>query len=255
MCGVGGVASIRRSVSSSLSSVSVMPNPLIQVKSTATSLFGGVLVVRHQPKMALNVAKVIMRWAETEAYVGHVMPDILGSNASHAVSEAVAASNSVRQREILASHAKIQLSDGDMEDLSVVLEMHRITFLERNKVAHWLAGISPQVPNAILFLNPKNQWRLGVAQKVEFEKAMRGQPTPNFAKRHVQATHKATLVYVQSDFDRIFSDIDALTNAYVTLNIALMPRHPAAQESRDRLHSLPQFQQARSRLLAQRTPQ
>ncbi len=175
---------------------------------------------------------------------------VLREQARPGIEKFIKNASTTRYRTILLVEAKPILNTENHEALEIVMDMFTDVYEKRNRFAHWICGISPQIPKGLLLQDPKDHWRDLLAMTEHMagwpEKRNADIPKPN--KRRI-------LVYEHKDFEEVEADVGALTNALQYLHQTLTfpqgaddPDSPG-RRARARLYALPQYQKAKSYVL------
>lgn len=140
-----------------------MPQPLSRVQPSATIIFGnaGDRPLARHPELAVLAIEAIASWSNVESFMLSLFIQLMGGNDSMAASvylalEAQSAKNAVINT---ASQIALQGRDQELSVLRAILRITKTNEKERNKLAHWTWGDSPDVPDALLLVNPRTAIR------------------------------------------------------------------------------------------------
>jgi hypothetical protein len=120
--------------------------------------FGGGQILRR-PELAAMIAHIATLWPWVEFQAGLCLAQILGgkSNVGLAMYTAVVAGPA--QKLMLEQAAKVGL-EGERRDVFLaLLRLFESLQKRRNPLAHWLWGISTDLPDALLAAEPKGDLR------------------------------------------------------------------------------------------------
>src|SRR5262245_30818200 len=184
--GLGGVFSARRTASSRRRAVSAslysfccvlcvgvrgMPLLLSQVKPDATVTLWGPML---NPYIGVPVANIIALSARVDHELSLLLVHILGAKAraAHAMFDAIRSNQLKMQVLVAAANTELKTEPEKHLAFRAVLKAADIAQEDRNKVAHWLWGSAPELPDALLLANPafvrlQNIEQLRLSQNVE----------------------------------------------------------------------------------------
>jgi hypothetical protein len=134
-----------------------MPHPLSHVAPNATVLMhdAGYPFMRH-PELAALAAEVIVSWSRVEAFMLCLFVDLTGGVTDTAATVFLALKFQSGQSAAIDAIAEHKLSDSNKALLRAILSLARTNQRSRDKVAHWIWGDSPELPDALLLASPKN---------------------------------------------------------------------------------------------------
>jgi hypothetical protein len=195
--------------------------------------------------------EAICLWGEVEALLATILIAVVRRDARRTVEQFLELSSSRRQREVLEQAASEKLSPEQMELLSAALSVYSHQAKERNRLVHWCAGMSPEVPDAIILQDPKRQAHLNLAL-VEHIEGLRANGSEAMPDSFANPASRATmLVYRTSDFERTIREMEEVKSMLITLRHAIDP-YGANSRPSQRLESMPRFQAALRRLRGDR---
>jgi hypothetical protein len=225
------------------------PQPLSRVKRNASTKFDPDIHLSH-PDLAVYPMAVISRWARTDAMFAELLSAMLKSTdlaVGMAMYQALTGGDS--RRAALAAAAAESLSDEDCWLMDAVIRVNKPSRDQRNAFAHNLWGVSSDVPNALLLVDPtifvRHLTVRGLYSQGTLAMLMRyqgtGKPMPSG-----DLDHSKVQVWRKSGLKRAAqAAADAGTNAFL-LNIAVdRIRYPdSAGTARQLLLGVPAIRQA-----------
>ena len=193
-----------------------MPQPLSTFLKTGNySLQFNADALRDKPDFAALIAEAIARWARIEAGVGNIFVEMLGSeiNAGYAMFSALRATT--LQFQVIKSTANSVLTGEALEVFSATMGVVESVQPERNRLAHWLWGSSPQVPEGLLLIDPVYARDMNVRREKyqrEFIKEMKLKVTVEEHMSFFKYDLSKIFVYRKSDLERINRDVLEVEN-------------------------------------------
>lgn len=110
-----------------------------------------------RPQIAIRVAECISAWAEIETTLGVLLALLLGVNAKAALAMYGTTENRTTQIKMLMAAAEHTVPQEESDILAAVLAAHaRPAAKDRDKLAHWCWGSSPDFPEALLLTDPRH---------------------------------------------------------------------------------------------------
>ncbi len=134
--------------------------PLSRVKANATVTWGAhdTMVAPQRAKAAALVADCIAEWADMETMLGLLLGILLEADSKAALAIYAALENRAAQRRIVLAAAESKLSEDHFDLLSAVFNVCITPVMkERDKLAHWVWGYSPELPDCLLLTMPDNK--------------------------------------------------------------------------------------------------
>lgn len=228
-----------------------MPHPIDSVVRGAEIVIRPGVMVRNRPQLALMLIDTLTRWAFAEAAVGDALAAILWEDAAPIIRQFINKPNSKRQREFLLEHAQQHLEWDDVETLRLLLHLFEQDFRQRNKLAHWLSGYSPQIPDGILLMHPAEQWTLAADDYARIHD-MLDRPafddTPHAPGPELRRDR--VFVYKAADFQSIgrsFSELIWVFSVFTEMYCAISGHDAARAHGYARLRTSPRFLEAKRR--------
>jgi hypothetical protein len=130
--------------------------PLSRVKPKAVMMaFGQDRTMAGRPKVAVLMAECIAKWADIETMLGILLTLLLDTDAKATLAMYSALESRAPQLRMLEAAAESKLSEEHFDLFAVLLLQHlKPAMRERDKLAHWCWGYSPELPEALLLLEP-----------------------------------------------------------------------------------------------------
>ncbi len=201
-----------------------MPQKLSRVRPNATgcSFTADDGPSAKRPELAVLVTRVITEWALLDSYMSGVFVTMLGTNPHPgAAVYATLISNAIQQQAIRAV-ARLALNEGLDDILEAILSLYGAAAKDRNKIAHWVWGITPDLPDRALVVEPS----VLVSYHAEFTvyedakiRGAAGGPEPII-------DFDAIFVYGASDFTSLSTKIQRLIQLVVRFrNVLILQVH------------------------------
>lgn len=136
-----------------------MPQPLSRVHPGANFAIqnaGDRPLLRH-PALAAGALEAIASWSNVEAFLLQLFIRLLGGNESLAACIYLALDTQYAKTKAIKAAADNVMRGQDRERsiLDAILSIAKTNEKDRNKLAHWTWGDSPDLPNALLLVNPR----------------------------------------------------------------------------------------------------
>jgi hypothetical protein len=133
-------------------------NPISRVKNDARIRRTTDTMERH-PELAVLVADCISAHAEIELNLGKALAAILKADLRTAMAMYTGVQNRAAQGRMI--HAAVQASSIPQEHKELFNVLHASfanpAMKQRDRLAHWVWGYSPDIPDALLFFEPTAQ--------------------------------------------------------------------------------------------------
>jgi hypothetical protein len=136
-----------------------MPQPISHVSPNATIVIGNAgdrPLVRHQ-QLAVLAIEAIASWSNVESFMLNLFVQLLGGGGSLAAEIFLSLETQSAKTSAINAAAECALAN-DPEKLALlkgILSISKTNEKSRNKLAHWIWGDSPDLPDALLLVNPK----------------------------------------------------------------------------------------------------
>lgn len=136
-----------------------MPQPLSSVRPNADIIIGnagGSPLARH-PELAVLAIEAIASWSNVEAFLLRLFMQLLGGNESLAASVYLSLDGQSAKTKALKTAAANALQNKPQElgILEAIIAISKTNEKDRNKLAHWTWGDSPELPDAVLLVDPR----------------------------------------------------------------------------------------------------
>ena len=136
-----------------------MPQPLSRVSSTASIALGnaGDRPLAKHPDLALLALEAIASWSNVESFMLHLFIELFGGQGSLAADVFLALDGQAAKSAAIASAANSVLSSrpDELKVLQAIMAIAKTNEKDRNKLAHWTWGESPDLPDALLLVDPR----------------------------------------------------------------------------------------------------
>lgn len=135
-----------------------MPQPLSRVAPNANVRIGNVgdYPLRRHPDLALLAAEVIASWSNVEAFTLRLFVDLMGGSQEIATTVFLALEVQSQKSAAINAVAAEKLGQEQRALLAAILACVKSNQKRRDKIGHWTWGDTPQIPDALLLINPKN---------------------------------------------------------------------------------------------------
>ncbi len=133
-----------------------MPQPLSKVKPDASVNIGNNSdnPSDHRPQLSLLAMKVIAEWSILESFNNALFVKLLGANPAPGAAMYSSLSGGNAKRDALNAVAQVALTEEELEIFNAIIWLYQSAIKERNKVAHWVWGNSPNLLDAVLLCDP-----------------------------------------------------------------------------------------------------
>lgn len=135
-----------------------MPQPLSRVLPNASITIGnaGDRPLARHPELAVLALEAIASWSNVEAFLLRLFLQLLGGNESLAASVYLALDSQSAKTNAIKGAAANALRDRPQELvlLEAIIAIAKTNEKDRNKLAHWTWGDSPNIPDAVLLVDP-----------------------------------------------------------------------------------------------------
>lgn len=202
----------------------------------------------HRPQLALNAMSVIAEWAILEHWINYLFIQLLGSSAEIGSAIFTSLSGGNARRAALNAVAKISLSIEEYELYIVIMQIAAGVRDERNKIAHWVWGHAPKIPDGVLLIDPIKLVKYDVEAKIY--------ATKNPHEPPLLYPVNDIFVYYEKDFVDVSKRINRCMHFVRDFQIAITPAHPASLngEGLTRLRQQPEIQEVFARRAAKNIP-
>lgn len=182
-----------------------MPQPLSRVAPNANAEIGnvGMRSIRSRPALALLAIEVISTWSHVENFMLRLYLDMAGGHETDAAAVYLAMDTANAKTKVVTTLAERRLSPDNQKLLRAILRLVKSYQLDRDKLAHWIWGTSPDLPDAVLLFDP----------------------------RHVAMTRDKIFVYRENDFEASRQKFERLAHLGSLFRFVIGD-HPANREGR-----------------------
>ena len=227
-----------------------MPNPITKVAPDANIGMWPGAAATHP--LGLRMLTVLAQWPYVESQVASTLIEITRGDAPEAIEALVKAPNSAKQRKILLDIAATHMDEERLLWLSAIIGMMEGDFKQRNRLAHWMCGVSPNVPNGLLLENPVPQWQHEARRKAiqaKYGRAFHSIPEPQWSDEMRRADaefwrqpRKHIFVYIERDFKEITENFNGTVHAFFCLNRYLqLDNERSRDQELTRMQAVPRF--------------
>jgi hypothetical protein len=136
-----------------------VPQPLSRMMPNAGIILGnaGDRPLARHPELAVLAIEAIASWSNVEAFMLRLFMQLLGGNESLAASVFLALENQASKTAAISAAAATALRErpAELNVLRAILSITKTNEKDRNKLAHGTWGDSPNIPDAVLLVNPR----------------------------------------------------------------------------------------------------
>jgi hypothetical protein len=150
-----------------------MPQPLSKVRSNANVS----LHLEHSTnnaELAVLVTGIFARWAWIEHQLSILLLHILDAEAKPALAMLSELKTQKLQMSAMRAAAKAVLSPELFETFAAVMFAVDCVQNDRNRLAHWVWGTSPELPDRLLLVNPESLKATSSVPRASLENASAG---------------------------------------------------------------------------------
>lgn len=201
-----------------------MPQPLSRVTSNASVYLSnsGDYLFNTKPELAIGAMTVISAWSTLESFLSGVLIRMLGPKAPPAIAMFSSLTSASAKRTAVRAAAKTVLEDKVYTEFATILEMIKTAAKDRNKIAHWIWGHSPQIPDGLLLCHPETMTEFQLAIEKYTSSILEG---PLEQKFPPDFPRDKVFVYKVRDFEIAISAIESATNHLANFRF-LLPMLP-----------------------------
>jgi hypothetical protein len=233
-----------------------MPQPLSQVNPNAGVVIGnaGDYPLERNPNMLRLSMRVMTAWATLETFVTGIFVVILGDNArlGVAIYSALIAESAQLAAFRAAADIALEKKPRERELLEAILRIHKTLAEQRNRVAYWISGYSPELPEATLLTPPTVLIKLQLENRDYLDNAIeKGIPSAGPPPR---PDLDLIYVYEAADFECTIDQIERLSGHCLAFRRLLRTSGDVTDREYGRLCREPDIAEALAHLRAQRTP-
>ncbi|MFC3642503.1 hypothetical protein [Aquibium oceanicum] len=134
-----------------------MPQPLSRVNPNASVMVGnaGIPVFHHNPSLGLLAMESIATWSNVENFLLGLYLELLGGASDRAAIAYLAIETQSAKTQAIRAVAQSVLNEDHFELLAAILKVAKTAQKSRDKLAHHIWGFSPNLPDALLLVDPR----------------------------------------------------------------------------------------------------
>lgn len=135
-----------------------MPQPISRVSPNANIIIGnsGDRPISRHPELAILAIEAISSWSNVEKFMLKTFVELLGGSKSLACDVYLSLQNqSAKTAAINAAADSVLRGKKELVLLKLILQLASSFSADRNKLAHWTWGESPNLPDAVLLVDPR----------------------------------------------------------------------------------------------------
>lgn len=136
-----------------------MPQPLSRVAPNASIVVGnaGDRPIARHPDLAVLAMEAIASWSNVENFMLGLFLELFGGHSSLAAEVFLSLEGRAAKLAAINAAATSVLKDRDEElrVLRAILAIVKTNEKDRNKLTHWIWGDSPNLPDALLLVDPR----------------------------------------------------------------------------------------------------
>jgi hypothetical protein len=151
--------------------------PLSRVKADANVSFGQDDTMAIRPMVAVKIAECIAEWANIETMLGMFVALLLDTDGKTILAMYTGLENRAAQMRMVEAAAKSKLPMHHYEIFAVVMRAFvRPSMKQRDRLAHWCWGHSPELSDALLLMQPDEKMSLHLGaisppKPIEFDRS------------------------------------------------------------------------------------
>ncbi len=196
-----------------------MPNPLSKVNPRASVIIANSTDTPSidRPELAHLAMTVIAQWSILDSWLNGLFVKMLGSQSAAATAIYTSLSGSAAKKSAFDAVAKQSLSKEQMEVFVIIMSLIGKAANQRNNIAHWVWGHSPDIPDGALLCDPI------ALMKYNAELEIFNRLPPNTQNALPEIPKEKIYVYVSSDFTTLSETIRRLMGYVMSFRFALSP--------------------------------
>lgn len=136
-----------------------MPQPLSRVSPNASIIIGnaGDRPLSRHSELAVLAIEALASWCNVEGFLLRLFVDLFGGHGALAAEVFLSLQNQSAKSAAIDAAATTVLRnrDDELRVLRAILAIAKTNEKERNKLAHWTWGESPNIPDALLLVDPR----------------------------------------------------------------------------------------------------
>lgn len=127
--------------------------PLTRYPNAAVTLMQD-NTMASRPDIAVVVAECIGVWAEIEFILGYTLSMILGADYKAGLAMYLALKGASPRQDAINAAASAMMAQEQKDVFDAVMIIVKKAYVQRNRLAHWCWGSSPQIPDGLLLIDP-----------------------------------------------------------------------------------------------------
>jgi len=177
----------------------------------------------NKPELAVLVTSIFARWAWIEHQLSVLLLFILGADAKPAFAMFSILNTQRLQERAIQAAAEAALPADQLEVFLAVMSVTDTVQKDRHKLAHWIWGTCPELPDHLLLANPD------ALKEGEFQRAKvlaappPGGMDPGEFNKLFETDPSQIFVYSKSDLERIERDLQEAVGMLVMFRMYLNP--------------------------------
>ncbi|CAN7190616.1 hypothetical protein LJR230_000422 [Trinickia sp. LjRoot230] len=136
-----------------------MPQPLSRVAPDASIVIGnaGDRPLARHPDLAVLAIEAVASWSNVESFMLGLFVELFGGHNALATEVFLSLEGQAAKSAAIAAAAASVLKDrvAELSVLRAILAIVKTNEKDRNKLAHWTWGDSPNLPDALLLVDPR----------------------------------------------------------------------------------------------------
>jgi hypothetical protein len=130
------------------------PQPISKIAPKARISFNPYWFL-ERPEVAAGIGQCIMRWATVETQVSHIFTVLAGLNSEAGVELYNAFGGASLKDNSIKVLARSRLEPSDCKIIEALLKVVQSHQKIRDKIAHWYWGMSDDIPDGLILIDPK----------------------------------------------------------------------------------------------------
>jgi len=222
--------------------------PLSKVLPRAAPVFGNHAVAARADLAELGALAfaAINAYSDADNAVGEIFTTLLHADYHVGLRIYQSFKSGAQQLNALNIAAQEALSQTDQDLLSAALIPFKSARKRRNEIAHHVWGCDPNLPDAILSVDPKDKQANWVELRDYTEKyTSSASKTTNFPRSFTEApeiSHDKIRVWRKNDFEDLIGSSNLASELMIHFHLLLLMPNNLREKVRDKLRSYPQVQ-------------
>jgi hypothetical protein len=174
--------------------------------------------------LAVIVANILARWSTIEHHVSLLLLHVLGAEAKPALAMFSVLTTDRLQTSALMAAAKAKLTEDEFAVFKAALGALDCIKNDRHRLAHWLWGTCPELPDHLLLVNPEHLRQRDIRRE-EFKATVTNHLLlePDRMKEFYGYDLSEIQAYSKEDLERVKRDFSECTGMMVMLQVYLKP--------------------------------